>query len=113
MLQALPFPLIILLKTAKLNSSTTTTNTSSKSDYYTASVGVRNLSESGLETSLKFNIWRAGKLKSKSNEIELEVIKHINENFAIGGRVLRHDAKPARDYKSDWTEYSIFVRRSF
>ena len=53
------------------------------------------------------------KLKSKSNEIELEVMKHFSDTLAIGGRVLRHDAKPASSYNSDWTETGIFVRRSF
>ncbi len=78
----------------------------STSSYYTASIGIRNLSESGLEMGLKYTIWRAGKLKPKSNEIELELMKHINESFAIGGRVLSHN-------KPDWTEYGIFVRRNY
>ena len=42
----------------------------SKLNYYTASIGIRNLSESGFEMGLKYTIWRAGKLKPKSNEIE-------------------------------------------
>ena len=100
-------------KTRQANGSSTITNTSSKTDSYFASVGVRNLSDSGIQTNLKLNFWRAGKLKSKSNEIELEIIKHFTETLAIGGRVLRHDAKPASSYKSDWTETGIFVRRSF
>ena len=102
-----------LKQTRKADGSTTTTNSSSKTDTYILSLGVRNLSDSGIQTNLKINIWRAGKLKSKSNEIELEVIKHFTETLAIGGRVLRHDAKPASSYKSDWTETGIFVRRSF
>ena len=102
-----------LKQTRKADSSTTTTNSSSKSDSYFASIGVRNLSDSGIETNLKLNFWRGGKAKSKSNEIELEVMKHFTETLAIGGRVLRHDAKPASSYKSDWTETGIFVRRSF
>ena len=102
-----------LKQTRKADGSTITTNSSSKTDTYILSLGVRNLSDSGIQTNLKINIWRAGKLKSKSNEIELEVIKHFTETLAIGGRVLRHDAKPASSYKSDWTETGIFVRRSF
>ena len=50
---------------------------------------------------------------SKAYEIELEVMKHFSDTLAIGGRVLRHDAKPASSYNSDWTETGIFVRRSF
>jgi hypothetical protein len=102
-----------LKQTRKADGSTTTTNSASKTDTYILSLGVRNLSDSGIQTNLKINIWRAGKLKSKSNEIELEVIKHFTETLAIGGRVLRHDAKPAISYKSDWTETGVFVRRSF
>ncbi|MDA8905688.1 hypothetical protein N9I58_04435 [Candidatus Thioglobus sp.] len=100
-------------KTRQANGSSTITNTSSKTDSYFASVGVRNLSDSGIQTNLKLNFWRGGKAKSKSNEIELEVMKHFSDTLAIGGRVLRHDAKPASSYKSDWTETGIFVRRSF
>jgi hypothetical protein len=60
-----------LKQTRKADGSTTTTNSSSKTDTYILSLGVRNLSDSGIQTNLKINIWRAGKLKSKSNEIEL------------------------------------------
>ena len=102
-----------LKQTRKADGSTTTTNSSSKTDTYILSLGVRNLSDSGIQTNLKLNFWRAGKLKSKSNEIELEVMKHFTDTLAIGGRVLRHDAKPASSYNSDWTETGIFVRRSF
>jgi len=78
-----------------------------KSNYYTASIGIRNLSESGFEMGLKYTIWRAGKLKPNSNEIELVLMKHLTENYAIGGRVLSHK-KPV-----NWNENGIFVRRSF
>ncbi len=79
-----------------------------KFHYYTASVGIRNLSESGLETSLKYTALRAGTYNIKANEIELGLMKHINDKFAIGGSVL------SRFYKGgDDTEYGIFVRRSF
>ena len=77
-----------------------------KSNYYVATIGIRNLSESRLETSFNYSMWRGGKLKPISTEIELVIMKHINENFAIGGRVLSHK-------KTDWTETGIFVRRSF
>ena len=100
-------------KTRQANGSSTITNTSSKTDSYFASVGVRNLSDSGIQTNLKLNFWRGGKAKSKAYEIELEVMKHFSDTLAIGGRVLRHDAKPASSYNSDWTETGIFVRRSF
>jgi len=100
-------------KTRQADGSSTITNTSSKTDSYFASVGVRNLSNSGIQTNLKLNFWRGGKAKSKANEIELEVMKHFTDTLAIGGRVLRHDAKPASSYNSDWTETGIFVRRSF
>jgi hypothetical protein len=33
-------------------------------------------------------------------------MKHINDNLAIGARALSHK-------NADWTEYGIFVRRSF
>ena len=93
-----------LKQTRKADGSSTTTNSSSKTDSYIASIGVRNLSDTGIQTNLKLNIWRAGKLKSKSNEIELEIMKHFSDSFAFGARVLRHDAKPASSYNSDWTE---------
>ena len=99
--------------TRQADGSSTITNTSSKSDSYFASLGVRNLSDSGIQTNIKLNIPRGGKLKSKAYEIELEIMKHFGDTLAIGGRVLRHDAKPASSYKSDWTETGIFVRRSF
>ena len=100
-------------QTRQADGSSTITNTSAKSDSYFASLGVRNLSDSGIQTNIKLNIPRGGKLKSKAYEIELEVMKHFSDTLAIGGRVLRHDAKPASSYNSDWTETGIFVRRSF
>ena len=82
-----------------------------KSSYYVATLGVRNLSESGLEASFNYSMWRGGKLKPNASHIELEVMKHINENFGIGGRYafLNHKSKTY----GDWTETGIFVRRSF
>ena len=110
-----------LKQTQKYNSSTTTTNTSSKTDGYIASVGIRNMSVNDFETSLQINSWFGGKLKSKSNEIEFSVIKHLNDRLGIGFRALHHKAKPSVVYNSDrsirfkasWTEYGLFVRTSF
>jgi hypothetical protein len=99
--------------TRQADGSSTITTTNSKTDSYFASIGVRNLSDSDIQTNLKLNFWRGGKAKSKSNEIELELMKHFSDTLAIGGRVLRHDAKPASSYNSDWTETGVFVRRSF
>ena len=48
-----------LKQTRKADGSSTTTNSSSKTDSYIASIGVRNLSDSGIQTNLKLNIWRA------------------------------------------------------
>ena len=49
-----------------------------------------------------------------TGEYKVEIykdMKHINENFGIGGRyaVLNHKSKTY----GDWTETGIFVRRSF
>ena len=74
------------------------------SDYYTPSIGVRNISDSGLESSFKYSIDKS--VPVKSSQIEFELIKHINKNFAIGGSIVSHK-------KADWTENGIFVRRSF
>jgi hypothetical protein len=59
------------------------------------------------------NAFRGGTLKSKSNEVELSVIKHFNDKLGIGLRALHHDAAPAVSYNSDFTEYGLFVRTSF
>lgn len=102
-----------LKQTQKYNSSSNTTNTSSKTDSYIASVGIRNMSSNNFETSLQINSWRGGKLKSKSNEIELSIMKHLNDRLGLGVKALYHDAEPAVSYNSDWTEYGLFVRTSF
>ena len=73
--------------------------------YYTTSVELRNISESKLQSSFKYSL--TNKVNNvRTSQLELGLIKHINENFAIGGRVLSHK-------NADWTEYGIFVRRSF
>ena len=102
-----------LKQTKQADGSSTITNTSSKTDSYFASVGVRNLSDSGIQTNLKLNFWRGGKVKLKSNEIELEVMKHFTDTLAIGGRVMRYDARQGMSHLAKWTETGIFVRRSF
>ena len=38
--------------------------------------------------------------------MKVELMKHINKNFAIGGRFLSVK-------EPDWTEKGVFVRRSF
>ena len=102
-----------LKQTRQADGSSTITNTSSKTDSYFASVGVRNLSDSGIQTNLKLNFWRGGKVKLKSNEIELEVMKHFTDTLAIGVSVMRYDARQGVPHLAKWTETGIFVRRSF
>ena len=94
-------------------SSTTTSRPTTKADSYIGSVGVRNMSPNNFETNLQINAFRGGKMKSKSNEVELSVIKHFNDKLGFGLRVLHHDAAPAASYKSDFTEYGLFIRTSF
>ena len=93
--------------------STTTSRPTTKADSYIGSVGVRNMSPNNFETNLQINAFRGGKMKSKSNEVELSVIKHFNDKLGFGLRVLHHDAAPAASYKSDFTEYGLFIRTSF
>ena len=110
-----------LKQTRKPDCCSTTFNTSGETDGYIASVGIRNMSANDFETSLQINSWHGGKLKSKSNEIEFSVIKHLNDRLGIGFRALHHKAKPSVVYNSDrsirfkasWTEYGLFVRTSF
>ena len=71
------------------------------------------MSANDFETSLQINSWFGGKLKSKSNEVELSIMKHLNDRLGFGVRALHHDAAPAVSYNSDWTEYGLFVRTSF
>ena len=93
--------------------STTTSRPTTKADSYIGSVGVRNMSPNNFETNLQINAFRGGKMKSKSNEVELSVIKHFNDKLGFGLRVLHHDAAPAASYKSDFTEYGLFIRTGF
>jgi hypothetical protein len=110
-----------LKQTRKPNCCSTTFNTSGETDGYIASVGIRNMSANDFESSLQINSWHGGKLKSKSNEIEYSVIKHLNDSLGIGFRALHHKAKPSVVYnldrsvrhKASWTEYGLFVRTSF
>tara|TARA_B100000795_G_scaffold29172_1_gene19278 strand:- start:91 stop:825 length:735 start_codon:yes stop_codon:yes gene_type:complete len=78
--------------------------TSSDLHYYTPSIKLRNISESGLESSFKYSTNKAS--NTRSSQLELELIKHMNENFAIGAIVTSNK-------KTDWTQTGIFVRRSF
>ena len=93
--------------------STTTSRPTTKADSYIGSVGVRNMSPNNFETNLQINAFRGGKMKSKSNEVELSVIKHFNDKLGFGLRVLHHDSAPAASYKSDFTEYGLFIRTGF
>jgi len=102
-----------LKQTRQADGSSTITNSSAKTNTYIASLGVRNLSESGIESSFKFSRLGGGKATSYANEVELEIMKHFNETIAIGGRVLRRDNPPSSSHESDFTETGIFVRRSF
>ena len=100
-------------QTRQADGSSTITNSSADTTAYIASLGVRNISESGIESSIKFIRQGGGKSNSYSNELEIEMMKHFNETIAIGGRVLRRDNPPSSSHESDFTETGIFVRRSF
>jgi hypothetical protein len=76
-----------------------------KLNYYTPSVGVRNISDSGLELGLKYT-WFKGDIAI--NQIGFELLQHINESIAIGGRFLSQNGSNA-----DLNERGIFVRRYF
>ena len=78
--------------------------TSSDIHYYTPSIKLRNISESGIESSFKYSTNKAN--NTRSSQLEMELIKHMNDNLAIGVNVISHK-------KADWTETGIFVRRSF
>lgn len=73
--------------------------------YYTPSIKIRYLSENGLESSLDYSK-TSEILNLRQSRLELRLIKHINEQFSIGGR-LSSVKDPV------WTETGIFVRRSF
>jgi len=100
-------------QTRQADGSATITNSSSNTTAYVASLGVKNISDSGIESSIKFTRLGGGKSNSYSNELEIEMMKHINETLAIGGRVLRRDNPPSSSHESDFTETGVFVRRSF
>ena len=78
--------------------------TSSDIHYYTPSVKFRNISETGIESSFKYSTYKAN--NTRSSQLEIELIKHMNDNLAIGANVISHK-------KVDWTETGVFVRRSF
>jgi hypothetical protein len=73
--------------------------------YYTSSLELRNISESRIQSSFKYSI--TSKVDNvRTSQLELGLMKHINDNLAIGARALSHK-------NADWTEYGIFVRRNF
>ena len=74
--------------------------------YYNPSIGIRHISESGLESSAEYSKISEFGSNPIQSRLEIGLIKHINKNFAIGGRFLSVK-------EPDWTENGIFVRRSF
>ena len=76
-----------------------------KYSYYVPSIKVRNISDSGLESSFEYSK-TSEILNIRQSRLELKLIKPINKNFAIGGRFLSVK-------QPDWTEKGVFVRRSF
>ena len=84
----------------------TTSSSSTRYYYYSPKIGIRHISESGLESSAEY--FKVSKFGSNpiQSRLEIGLIKHINKNFAIGGRFLSVK-------QPDWTENGIFVRRSF
>jgi hypothetical protein len=82
------------------------TSDSSRYYYYRPKIGIRHISESGIESSAEY--FKVSKFGSNpiQSRLEIGLIKHINKNFAIGGRFLSVK-------QPDWTENGIFVRRSF
>ena len=78
----------------------------SKYYYYTPSIELKFTTESELETSLKLSQISKFGSNEVQTRMELEVIKPVSENLAIGGRFLSV-------VKPKLKEYGIFVRRSF
>ncbi len=76
-----------------------------KLNFHTPSVGARNISDSGLELGLKYT-WFKGDIAI--NQIGFELLQHINESIAIGGRFLSQNGSNA-----DLSERGIFVRSYF
>jgi hypothetical protein len=76
-----------------------------KYTYYTPSIKIRHISDNGIESSLDYSK-TSEILNVRQSRLELRLIKHINEQFAIGGRL-----SSVKD--PEWTETGIFVRRSF
>jgi hypothetical protein len=93
-----------------------TTVVSSSSLYYDYSIGVRTIRDlhvftkfSDVELSAKYS--RVGKSGSKANKYELEAVKHIRNNFAIGGRIVSQS--PTDFVKDTYSKTGIFLRRVF
>ena len=74
--------------------------------YYTPGIEFKFTAESELETSLKLSQVSKFGSNEAQTRMELELIKPVSENLAIGGRFLSV-------VKPKWKEYGIFVRRSF
>ena len=64
----------------------------------------RNISETGIESSFKYSTYKTN--NTRSSQLEIELIKHMNKTFAIGANFISNK-------KPDWTETGVFVRRSF
>jgi len=73
--------------------------------YFSPSIEIRNLSESGIESSAKY-LKIYGATNTIQSRLEIELMKHLDNNFSIGTRVLSVK-------EPDYTETGIFVRRSF
>ena len=84
----------------------TTSSSSTRYYYYSPSIGIRHISKSGIESSAKYLKISEYGSNSIQSRLEIGLIKHINDRFSIGARVLSVK-------QPDWTENGIFVRRSF
>jgi hypothetical protein len=74
--------------------------------FFSPSISIRHISDSGIESSakyLKVSKWSSNPIQSR---LELNLIKHINDQFSFGARVSTWK-------QPDLTENGIFVRRSF
>ena len=78
--------------------------TSSDTHYYTPSIKIRNITETGIESSLKYSTYKTN--NTRSSQLEIGLLKHMNDTFAIGANFISNK-------KVDWTETGVFVRRSF
>ena len=77
---------------------------SSDIHYYTPSIKIRNITETGIDSSLKYSTYKTN--NTRSSQLDIRLVKHMNETFAIGANFISNK-------KPDWTETGVFVRRSF